>query len=578
MNDLRHIAISVLLLFAAGFGYGQKEESLKKESIDDIEALSSKDFPYIEKFHEAVREKLAGNFEEAKKLFESCLKERKNDDAVHFGLAEIARDQDRLTEARNHFEKAYDIDKENIVYLQELAYLAYEQGRFEDAALFYDKLVKRQPRNVDWIYGYSQVLIYNKRYQDAVDMLEKLQDQVGVVPEIMMMKADLYQEVDQLEKSEETLLKLCKEYPENREALETLLGFYEKNEMPEKANQIVVDLAGDYPENMLVQIKLAAVYAKSGNQEKLMKTLHPILKSEEVDMTDKIYQIEQLLTFFKVEKSELLRLTTILVESDENDPGAALLHAEVLTQNNQSKDALPFYRNALKQSGDQFEVWTTVLAFESAYNDFPALYEDGQKAMSYFPNMPFVYYAAAEGAIYTGKPEEALDILAAGELYLLDNKTQKARYAMRKGEAYFQLEEYKKGIQEFEKALSILPESKIRITYAQALSAAGIAKSIAKEQLERLKEEEKNESYYLAKAQFYISNEKYTDAEDILKEGIEKSAYTAELYDRLGDVKRLQNKLEEAMSFWKKAKTKGSRNMSIDQKIKEEKLYAPKYY
>lgn len=573
-----YIAVVGLFFITIWNGHAQEEESLKQQSLDDVEALSSKDFPYIERFHQAVREKLAGNFVEARALFEECLNERKNDDAVHFGLGEIAKEQNRNREARTHFENAYKLDKNNIVYLQELAYLTYELGDFETSRNYYDQLVKRQPRNVDWIYGYSQVLIYNKEYESAVNMLGKLMDQVGVVPEVMTMRADLYQELGEIEKAEQTLLTLLKEFPQSKEALQTLMDFYRRNEMEDKAIAKVRELALEQPDNMILQMKLAAIYAKEGEQEKLMETLQPIIQSDQVEMADKIHQIEQLLTFFEVEKKKLLELTTALVESDNVDPRAALLHAEVLTQNNQSREALPFYRTAIKNSPDQFEIWTTVLAFESAYNDYQALYEDAQEAMTYFPNMPFVYYAAAEGAIYTGRPEEALDLLAAGELYLLDNKQQKARYAMRKGEAYFELKEFKKGIEQFEKALAIEPEPKIRITYAFVLAKEGIALKVAAEQLEKISSAEQKTSYFLAKAQLMLAREEYTQAEEVLRSGIEKNVYKAELYDRLGDVMFLQDKIDQAQNYWKQAKELGSRNQRLDQKLKEKKIYAPKYY
>tara|TARA_B100000508_G_scaffold141097_1_gene147006 strand:+ start:97845 stop:99533 length:1689 start_codon:yes stop_codon:yes gene_type:complete len=558
--------------------YAQKEEALKEQSLDDVEALSSKDFPYIEKFHNAVREKLSGNLDEAKSLFESCLKEKDNDDAVHFGLAEIAKEQKRFKSAQHHFERAYQLDKSNIVYLQELAYITYEQGRFEESAKYYEKLVEDQPRNVDWIYGYSQVLIYNRQYEAAANMLEKLQDQVGIVPEIMMMKSDLYQEVDQLDKAENTLLDFYNEYPSNKKALNALLDFYEKYEMQDKAKSMVQRVAQSQPDNMLIQMELATIYANAGEQEKLMNTIRPIIKSDEVEMTDKIYQIEQLLSKFQVEKTVLLSLTEELVKSDENDPGASLLHAEVLTQNSKSKEALPFYRRALEQSGDQYEIWTTVLGFESMYKDYEALYDDGQKALTLFPNMPFIYYAAAEGAVYTGQPEEALDILAAGEIYLIDNIEQKARFEKMKAEAYFKMKEFKKGIKHFEVALSINPEAQIRLKYASCLAAAQIAESIAEEQLSEIEESNKNVTYYLAKSQLEINNKDFSAAEKTIRTGINKGAYQAELYDRLGDVLFYQDEKDKAIESWNKASDLGSRNKSIDQKIKEVKLYAPKYY
>src|SRR5690554_8163006 len=91
--------------------------------------LSSKNHPYIELFHKAVREKMSGNYTEAKKLFNECLKEKQDDDAVYFGLAEIAKSENNSTAILENFKKAYDLDPENTVYLQELAYIYAEIGR-----------------------------------------------------------------------------------------------------------------------------------------------------------------------------------------------------------------------------------------------------------------------------------------------------------------------------------------------------------------------------------------------------------------------------------------------------------------
>ena len=573
-----NIAILLCIALSAGHSFSQKEKDLKQQALDDAKALSKEDFPYIENFHSAVREKLAGNLNEAKEFYEACLKERQNDDAVHFGLATIAREQRDLKRAQKHFELAFELDSENINYLQELAYIAFELNQFERAAEYYQRLVEAQPRNIDWIYGYSQVLIYNRDYKKATEMLEKLQDQVGVVPELMVMKSDLYQEIKDYDKAEATLLQFVNEFPENREAFQQLTNFYKKHRKQEEYKTLIEKLSQENPQNMLVKMKQAEMYGASGEKEKLLDVLNLIVRSPSVETYEKIEQLNRLLKQFEVKNTELLELTQLLIDADAADPGASLLHAEVLVQNNKSNEALPFYRASINKSDQQFEIWTTVLAFESAYYEYQALYEDGEKALSYFPNMPFVYYAAAEGAIYTDRPEEALDILAAGELYILDNQQQKARFEMRKGEAHFAMESYKNGIQFFESGLSIDADPKIKITYAHCLSKAGIALSVAQEQLDKIEDEQKNEQYYLACAALFIAKKDYNAAEKTLKKGIKQCFYLAELYDALGDVYLLKDKVGEAKTSWGKALELGSRNRTIDKKIKEEQFYAPQYY
>src|SRR5690554_8149175 len=144
--------ISFILFFSlTAIGQRGKNKSLQEEALDDIEVLSSKNHPYIELFHKAVREKMSGNFTEAKKLFNDCLKERQDDDAVYFGLAEIAKSENNIPVALENFKKAYAIDPNNNVYLQELAYMHAERANFEEAELLFKKMCQLEPRNVDLI-------------------------------------------------------------------------------------------------------------------------------------------------------------------------------------------------------------------------------------------------------------------------------------------------------------------------------------------------------------------------------------------------------------------------------------------
>ncbi|WP_133122101.1 hypothetical protein [Brumimicrobium salinarum] len=71
------ISFFVFSSFVGVLAQKNRNDDLKNEALDDIKALSSKDFPYIELFHQGVREKMAGNFEEAKTIFRKCLDQKK---------------------------------------------------------------------------------------------------------------------------------------------------------------------------------------------------------------------------------------------------------------------------------------------------------------------------------------------------------------------------------------------------------------------------------------------------------------------------------------------------------------------
>lgn len=574
----------LILLSVSLISLGQRkdknmEESLQQQGMDDIEALSSKDFPYIERFHEAVREKMAGNLEASRKLYKECLKENPDDDAVYFGLGEIAREQNMKSEALEYFQKASKIDPNNIFYTQELAYIQYEKADFEEAVENFKKLTEHEPRNVDWLYGYAQVLIYSKKYEEAITTFSKLQDQVGVVPEIMIMKADLYQELKQDDKAEETLLLLKKEFPQNVEVLKTVIGFYEDRGDQEKAIQLIKELVENEPENGVAQFILAQEYIRNENREGFLEALPSIIASPEVQVPEKMQLLKHMYTLPNLDDAMVLELSKSLAETHENSAESLTFRAEVLSQMGQTKEALKFFREAIKNNSSEFRLWTSVLAFESAHKDYQALYEDAQEAMSYFPTLPFVYYAAAEGALFTDKPDEAMEFLAAGELYILDDETQKARFAMRKGQIYFYQNNMKEGMEQFAKATNIDPDAAvIKINYALALANKGKNLTKAKSLLSVVESKEQGANFYYALGLVQWKSDESKKAISTLETGIAQLDYTAELYDLLGDIYINIDQPTEATKAWEKALKLESRNTLLDKKIKEQTFYAPQYY
>lgn len=574
-----NVIISFLIFFSLNIVYGQKErnEQLKKEALDDAKVLSSKNYPYIELFHHAVREKISGNYTEAKKLFQECLSKRKNDDAVYFGLAEIAKEENNTTLALEYFENAYRLDPNNIVYLQELAGMHADKANFEEAEVLFKEMCKREPRNIDFRYGYSRILIYNKKYELAIEQLDKLQNQTGIVPELAMMKADLYTELKKPEKAEETLLNLKQEHPDDLEVLENIIGYYEQQGNQEKALVLIEELVENDPENGVAHFILAHHYFKQNRTEDFLKLVPRIFQFKTLELADKIEVFSQLTTLKDFNDTVVINGIYQLYQLHPQNEFILLNYGNVLVAQQKTKEALSVYRSAIKSNPNNFELWANVLLFESEYMEFQALYEDAMEALVLFPTMTFVYFAAAEGALELNRPDEAAQLLASGELYLLGNKEQSALYEMRKGQIFFYNKEYKKGIIAFEKALSIHVDHNIQINYAYALAEANIALDVAEEQLAKIKNEDKSPTYYKAKAMIALQNKQLGEGIIILKNGIEHVMNKGELYDLLGDFYYQQEAIDKAVDAWKKAQDYESRNKNLSKKIKEVKYYAPEY-
>lgn len=573
------IYILTFVLLVSNIGFSQSEESFQRQARDDAKMLSTKDYPYIEEFHKGVREKLQGNLEEAIKHFNNCLEIKKNDDAVYFALGGIAKSQKRLSTAQENFEKAYHLDSTNVNYLKELAFLSYDRANFEKAEELFKKLCVHEPRNLDFRYGYASVLIYNKSYQEAIYQLNKLEEQAGIVPDLMFMKADLYKELDQSENVEKSLLTLKENFPENEKVLEHLVQFYQEQEQDEKAVQLLEELVRKDSTNGKATVLLARYYNIANNSEKYKNYFDLLLVNPSVSPEDKLMLLEQRITNFNDTDTALLSISEALLEQYPTNNKVLFKKGSTMASQNQFDKALMYYQKAVESNSGDFEVWKEVLLFESSMSAYGALYEDGQNAMTLFPSLPFVYVMTAEGALYAGLPDEATQILAAGELYILDNQHIKSLFEMRKGEIAFYKKNYKKGITYFEKALALEKNDRIRINYAYGLSKAGIALQIAQEQLDEVDLNTFPVTYTLTKALLAVETKGLTKGIEVLQHAIDSKEvpFKGPLYDLMGDLYVKNNKIEKAKVAWEKAIEFQSQNTIINKKIKEEKFYDPKY-
>lgn len=575
------IYISFILLFTWNTAWSQwgKKKSEKKEVVETVSPqISSMDYPYIEKFHQAVREKISGNYNEAQKLFLECIEMNEEDDAVYFALAEIAEEQNKNSEAIAYYKKAYEIDNQNIVYLQGIAYAHYEKADFEEAEPFFKKLTELEARNIDYRYAYIRVLIYNKSYSEAITQIDILQDQIGLIPELSGMKADLFLEQKNPKKAEETMLALKKEYPDDQAVLTNLIGFYEQLGEKEKAIKLIEELVENDPNNGNALFVLAGNYIEKNQVQKFLDIAPKLFKSTEITAEEKVKIYELLGKIENIDLAILYETASNLYEAYPDNLNISVKYGESLMAQGKSKEALSIFRKAIKKSPNQVEAWIDLLDFESRHFDFQELYEDAQEVISLFPFLPVGYLSAAEAALELGNVDEASEMVAAGEIYLLNDKRVESYFHTMKGRILFHQKDYKKGIMEFEKALSLNPSNSIRSRYASTLAQANIIPDVALEELNKVPEEGKDALYFRAKAMILRNQGKLNEAIQTLEKGVNTLHFTTgELYDLLGDFYFEAKAIEKAIEAWQNAQELESRNKVLNKKILEKKYYAPNY-
>ncbi|PKR82191.1 hypothetical protein CW751_02345 [Brumimicrobium salinarum] len=298
-----------------------------------------------------------------------------------------------------------------------------------------------------------------------------------------------------------------------------------------------------------------------------------LLDSETLPLQEKLVVFERLSEIYTGKNESLLKASQLIYDKHSKDFEVAKNHVLILIENQQTKKALEIARKAANANKENYHAWRLALNIASTYWDYAVLFEDAKKALEFFPTMPRLYFDAAKGAIYAKKLNEAIELLAAGELYILDDRQAGALYDMRKGEIYFAKKEYKKGIIAFESALNKAKnKSAVYSTYALELSKANIATEVAENLLSELKNPDQDRNYFLAHGYLSLHSKNYDFGISLLNEGVKATFNNAEIFDLLGDLYFRKGAIDKAIEAWEEAMVLESRNKNLSQKIKEKNI------
>ena len=562
------------------FWKNNREEELQEEAVDDLGSLpTAEHFPYIEKFHKAVREKISGNLKEAKQLFKECLEAYPHDDAVYFALGEIAKEQKLKSEALDYYIKAHQRDTANIHYIQEIAYIQFDKAQFDKAVVNFKKLVEHEPRHPQWLYGYAQSLLFEKDYEEAIKIFNKFEDQIGPVPEVTMTKVELYEVIGKEDKIDEELLKLKQANPQNLDVLKNIIGYYEEKGNEEKAIELIKELVEREPNNGVAHFILSQNFIKNKEYDNFYTSALIVAKSEEVEVKDKILLFQPIFTENIISGNKILNITKNLIEVHPENARIIGLHAEILTEQGRTKEAASHFEKALQLEDSEYQLWVNTLAFFSAFKEYELLHKYGEKGTELFPSLPFMYYSAAEGSIYAGEIDEALDYLEMGLMYVIDDDEQLGKITLRKGQAQYLKNSFAEGDQSFEKAMSLLKDDGVtlHIAYLKATKDKELKNGLKVAEQIMNKRNLGARNYYEI-GYILMKNNQLDRAEKFLTTAIKETTYSAEIHDLLGDVQLKREKTNEAIKSWKNAIESESRNKNIPKKIEDKKYYAPSYY
>lgn len=540
---------------------------------------SQYDLAYIQTFHNAMRYKVKGQLNDAIQAFDSCLVIRPTDDAAAFGLSQCYLQLDNKTKAAEYTELASKLDPDNIWYTQELGYMYYNQGKFTEAEKCFAKLVKAQPNNVDWLFAHADILKRLGRQTDAINSLNKMEDQLGVLPDLSIQKFELYVSQKQDEKGIAEIQKAREVYPDDLSLIGTLVDYYFSKREIAKAQSMLVELVKNDPSNARANLALGDLYYRQMNKPEAYKYFTAAFQGTGVDLDTKMSILLDLYEKQVPVDKELITLADLLIASYPDNAKGYSVKGDLLLRNNQKEEALAAYKNALKFEETKFPIWNQVLMLEYELMKFEDLYKDARACSALFPTISSVQLLYTIACVQLDHFQEAIDAADMGKDIVVDDPATESEFYAQKGDALFGLKRYKEGAEAYDKALALFPSNSLtKNNYAMRLALANMDLAKAENLINEALDGKSNQAPYVdtkgliffKQGKFKQALEQFTIADELDKENKNYIEHMGDAFFKLGDTNK-------ALELWKKALSLGSKNKSLSKKIQSKTYVDPEY-
>ncbi|MCD4772061.1 MAG: tetratricopeptide repeat protein [Bacteroidales bacterium] len=568
--------IIFLILIIAFQSCKTTQESATIRNIDN-EIISTNDNSSL--FIDANKQKILGNYNEAIKIFNKCIKKDPDDAASRYELAKLYLVINEKTTALEQAEKAFKIDPENKWYGLILARLYIRNANYKKSTKIYKMLIKNETENLDYFFELASAYLFTEDYQKAIDAYNEIEKKLGINERISFQKKDLYIRAGKIDKAINEIKKLINAFPKESRYYSILAEFYLSNNMEEKGLEAYKKIVEIDPQNEFIHISLSDYYRKTGDNEKAFEELKLGFKNPALNVNTKIQILTTYYTvsgFFVKNEEQIRELTKILINIHPENSKPHAIMGDLYYQKEDYKNAHEEYLKVIRLDSSNYFVWEQILFTESKLNDYKAMVKESARAIELFPQQPILYLFSGLGNYQLRNFEAAIKSFEFGVQFVIDNNALKAQFYSYIGDTYHELKNNKKSDEAYEKVLVIEPENSLVLNnYAYYLSLRNErlekAEEMSKKSIELDKENSSNLDTY---AWILYKLNKFEDAKTWIEKAIQNGGgESAVVLEHFGDILYKLNNKEEAFKIWEEAKSKGQGSVFLDKKIKDKKLY-----
>ena len=593
MRILKGIYLSVAIIFfvsIASDGQRVKEKDIKMDNdiVSSSDSLIEKNLSDEEEqkleylFLEGVRQKKFGEITKAAANFSECLKIDSTSSASMFELSQIKYTNKDYNGASALLEKAVSLQKGNKWYKILLAEIYQQQKKYKKAADIYGSLYQSDTEKEDYLFKKAGLLAMGKQYEQSIASYNELEKKLGLVGQISLAKENVYLLWGKKEEAFNEIQRLINKHPDDPQYYGIMGEMYMKDGDYKNALKYYNKALKLDPDNGYAEFSLSGFYEEEGNFEKAFEYLEKAFRNDGIDANTKI-------RYYLMQKSgkeestwtgaQMNILISILLDKYPDNNLMYSAYAQCLIRNNKLKEAGEYLEKYLNDNPSDKEMWQKLLFIHNNNRNFEGLYNDGEKAISFFNEEPVFYAFHALGALQLKKYKEVLDDCQKGESLIKNNPELIVQFELFKADALYKLNRIKEVFISYDKILKSDPKNyMVMNNYAYYLSVLGKNFDKAENMSRQVIQANPDSAIYLdTYAWVLFKQKKYSKAltfmKMALKSGGDKSGVQVEHY---GDILFCLGEKDKALENWKKAKKLGDTSEILDKKIREQRYIESK--
>lgn len=422
---------------------------------DDI-ALANDEFQNA--FYESLLQKGIENYDKAITALEKCKKMQPNNDVVYFEMGKNYLSQKKYKDAYDSFEKATEINAQNMWYWVGMYDVCYETKDFMQAIVIVSKLIQFKKE-----YKEELVALYmnTQQFDKALLLINELNDTVGKTDQRETYKAQILRETKFQNTEKENLIAQIKKFPKDESNYIALIFLYSENNEEDKALEITKKLEREIPSSDWAQVSLFKHHLNNNEGIKAVESMNKVLASTKVDSKIKHRILNEFLIFTK-DKPEFdkdLEKAITFFDSDKEVRAAKEIGKFYHSKSNWDK-SIRFYEIHLNTNAEDIETQLLLLQAYTEKRDFITLAKKSDNLQELYPSQPQFYYYSGLAYNQLSQFKKAKDVLETGIEYVLNDVALEINFNIQLGEAWAGLGDQKKKESYFLKADDLMKRKK----------------------------------------------------------------------------------------------------------------------